>query len=49
MKSKPDPRPLDEVMAEYDADIIEQQEADQRAYDALPQWQKDALKEMNDE
>jgi len=42
MKLKPEPQPLEEVLAEYDAEVIEQEEADQRDREEI-------LLKLNDE
>lgn len=49
MKLKPEPQPFDELMKEYDEELLEAERARQAEYDALPQWQKDALKQMHDD
>jgi hypothetical protein len=49
MNLKPEPQPFDELMKEYDQELLEAERARQREYDALPQWKKDALKQMHDE
>lgn len=49
MNLKPEPRPFDELMKEYDEELLEAERARQAEYDALPQWQKDALKQMHDD
>lgn len=48
MHTKPETRPFDELMKEYDEELVEAERARQAAYDALPQWKKDALKEAHE-
>ena len=48
MKLKPEPQPFDELMKEYDQELLDAERARQAEYDALPQWKKDALREMHE-
>ena len=49
MNSKPQPQPFDELMKEYDEELLQQDAARQAAYDALSDGEKAVLKQIHDD
>jgi len=49
MNLKPEPQPFDELMKEYDEELLQQDAARQARYDALSDGEKAVLKQIHDD